>query len=204
MPAPRPPDPLPGWLRRLEHQPSVKMVRAGDTPCSGRHAPQPAQRWAPTGCMPHGSAPADAASALQTPIAMQHNALTEPAKCKRPQLGRAGQKRLAARGVASGRHAASAATPHPVGRPPLPAVEAHKEGWDRRKVRHPVWCVAEEADQEDRSQSALQVLLQLLRQGGRQNRQHHSEAGVLLSTPKPATHGFQRQTFVQAFESAKR
>ena len=59
--------------------------------------------------------------------------------------------------------AAAAASPRP--RPP--AVEAHEEGRDRRQVRHPLRRLAAQADQEDRGQPALQVLLQLLRQGAR-------------------------------------
>lgn len=43
-------------------------------------------------------------------------------------------------------------------------VEAHEEGGHCRQVRDAVWCVAAEADQEDRGQPALQVLLQLLRE----------------------------------------
>lgn len=42
--------------------------------------------------------------------------------------------------------------------------QAHKEGRHRRQVRDSLWSQLEEADQEDRSQPALEILLHLLRQ----------------------------------------
>lgn len=47
----------------------------------------------------------------------------------------------------------------------LLAVQAHQKGRNCRQVRHKIRCQSQEADQEDRSQSAQQVLVLLLWQG---------------------------------------
>merc|ERR1711998_211354 len=58
--------------------------------------------------------------------------------------------------------------------------EAHEEGWDCGKERHPVWCLAEEADQEDGGHSARQVRVRLLRREHRQapGRRHLALPGL--------------------------
>ena len=48
---------------------------------------------------------------------------------------------------------------------PFTTVEAHCQGWNHRKVRYPLRCLAPSSDQEDRNLAALQVHLHFLRQG---------------------------------------
>lgn len=43
--------------------------------------------------------------------------------------------------------------------------QAHQEGGNRGKVRHPLWCVAQEDGKEDRDQPTRQIHLLLLRKG---------------------------------------
>lgn len=83
--------------------------------------------------------------------------------------------------------------------PALPQIrssheQAHQEGGDHRQVRHPVWCLAAQDREEDGGVAALQVLLQLLRQGApclRPRAARPSPAAPLA--PQPAARARRRQ-----------